>query len=320
MPAGMKRREFMGLVYGVAAWPVVASAQQPKKIPRIGILYHAASAEEEGINFTSLREGFKSLGYVEGGNIYFEDRFPAESMEKMEMLARQLVDLTVDVFIAVSTQSGLAAMKATKTIPIVFAFAADPVGSGLVSSLSHPGGNVTGLTHIGVDLASKRLQLIKDTVPGLSSIALIWDPTMAMSVTLPEREATRAASGQVGLACELIECRSPDAIEEACSSASRFGAAILGNSAWYFNERTRFAEVAVAKRLAVMGQSDVFPEAGLMMSYGANWPAIMRAIAPIVIAYLAVRSRKTSPYSSQRNSTSLSISKPRKRSVWRFRQ
>jgi putative ABC transport system substrate-binding protein len=279
----MQRRAFITLLGGAAvAWPLAARAQQ-KKIPRIGVLWHA-SAEDEGVIFTSLREGFKALGYVEGTNIIFEDRFPAENLEKMDLFARQFVDLKPDVLIGVSATSALALRKATSSIPIVFVFNANPVGSGLVSSLNRPGGNVTGVTHISVDLAAKRVEMLRESIPGLSSVALIWDsgnPAIQF-ITRPELEDTRTAAKQLGLSFESLECGSPEVVEEVLSRASRHGAAILGTNNWYFNERKRIAQLAIAVRLAVMGGSDVFPDTGLLMSYGANWPAVARAAAPLV--------------------------------------
>jgi putative tryptophan/tyrosine transport system substrate-binding protein len=277
----MKRRNFLSLIGGAAAWPLAARAQQPMKVPRIGVLWQGASAETNP-HYTSLRDGFKAVGYVEG-SVIFEDRFFDNSLEKAYLLAKQLVDLKCDVLIGVTATAALALRRATSTIPIVFVYNSNPVGSGLVSSLSHPGGNVTGVTHVSADLASKRVELLRDTIPGLSSVALIWDPYPAIQyINRAELEDTRTAANQLGLSFESFECGSPEVLEEAISKASRFGAAILGNSNWYPLEIKRIAELAIAGKLAVMGWTEFCSDAGFLMSYGADVQAVARAAAPLV--------------------------------------
>jgi putative tryptophan/tyrosine transport system substrate-binding protein len=280
----MKRREFITLVGGAAvATPFVARAQQPKKVPRIGVLWQGANAETHPY-FKPLRDGFKDVGYVDG-DLIFEDRFFDKNFEKvsLDVLAKQLVDLKCDVLIGVAAVSALALRRATSTIPIVFVFNARPVASGLVSSLNHPGGNVTGVTHVTADLSSKRVELLRDTIPGLSSVALIWDPNPAIQyINLAELEDTRTGTNRLGLSFEAFECGSPEVVEQAILKASRFGAAIVGNSAWYIFERKRFAEQAALRRLAVMGDSDGYSNAGFLMSYGTNWTTLVRSAAPLV--------------------------------------
>jgi putative ABC transport system substrate-binding protein len=143
----MQRRLFMTL-FGAAAfvWPCASRAQQPKRIPRVGVLWHASSAEEEEVYLTALRKGFSDLGYVEGKNIQLENRFPAEKPERFRTLARELVESKVDVIVAVAGIGAKELKQATDTIPIVIATDPDPVGNGLVQSLARPGGNVTGLS------------------------------------------------------------------------------------------------------------------------------------------------------------------------------
>ena len=277
----MRRRELIGLIGGVAAWPLAARAQQPMRVPRIGVLWNGGSPDKHPLH-PSLLEGFKAVGYVEG-NLIFEERFLDEKYEKADLLAKQLVDLKCDVLIGVAAVSALALRRATSTIPIVFAFNANPVGSGLVSSLNHPGGNVTGVTHVTADLAAKRVELLRDTIPGLSSVALIWDTSPAIQyINRAELADIRTAANRLGLSFDSVECSSPEVVEEPISRASRFGAAILGNSSWFVFERKRLAEQALAKRLAMMSDSDVFSEAGFLITYGANWSAVVRGVAPLV--------------------------------------
>ncbi|MBI1775115.1 MAG: ABC transporter substrate-binding protein [Proteobacteria bacterium] len=262
----MRRREFITLLGGATTWPLAARAQQLKKIPRIGVLWQGANAETHPY-FKPLRDGFKDVGYAEG-DLIFEDRFfDKDHLEKVDLLAKELVDLKCDVLIGVTVPPALALRRATSTIPIVFVFNANPIASGLVANFNHPGGNVTGITHIGSDVAAKRVEMLRDTIPGLSSVALIWDTSPAMQeVNRPELEATRAAATALGLSFEMIECGGPEFLEEAITKAANFGAAILLNSAWHVFELKRIAELTIARKLAAIAQADVFTDAGLLMS------------------------------------------------------
>jgi putative ABC transport system substrate-binding protein len=290
----MRRREFIGLVGGAVIWPLAAGAQQLKKVPRIGVLWQGASAETHPY-YKVLRDGFKAVGYAEG-DLIFEDRFFDKNLEKVDLLAKELVDLKCDVLIGVTAPPALALRRATSTIPIVFVYNSNPVGSGLVSSFNHPGGNVTGDTHIGTDVAAKRVELLRDTIPGLSSVALIWDTSPAIQYnTRAELEDTRRTVNRLGLSFELIECGSPEVLEEAISKASRFGAAILGNSVWHVLHLKRIGELTIQEKLAAIAQADDYANAGLLMSYGANWSAVARAAAPLVKKILAGEKPKDIP-------------------------
>jgi len=143
----MRRREFIMLLGGAVAWPLAARAQQQGRVPRIGILWHAANAEEEGPLFTGLVEGFKKLGYIDGRNIVLEHRFPNEIPERFKSMAVELVSMKVDALVSAGTVAALTIKDTTKTIPLVFMFIPDPMGSKLVDSLAHPGGNITGLAN-----------------------------------------------------------------------------------------------------------------------------------------------------------------------------
>jgi ABC-type uncharacterized transport system substrate-binding protein len=161
----MKRREFI-LGCAAAAWPLSASAQQSSnKIPVVGVLWHAASAEQEDVYLNPLRQAFNDLGYTEGRSIHLEHRFPAENPDLFQTMARELVDLEPDAIIAVTTLGAVDVKKLTTTIPIVFVVVADPIGAGLVQGLAHPGGNATGLSLMAVDLSGKHLALLKEGVP-----------------------------------------------------------------------------------------------------------------------------------------------------------
>ena len=165
----MRRRTFFSILAGaVAARTLPAAAQQSKSIPTVGVLWHAGSAQEEEIYLSVLVKAFNDLGYVEGKNIHLDHRFPAENPDRFRTLARELVDTKPDVIIAVIALGAVELKKLTETIPIVFVLVGDPVGFGLVKSLSEPGGNLTGISLMTIDLTGKRLASAFATASGLS--------------------------------------------------------------------------------------------------------------------------------------------------------
>jgi putative tryptophan/tyrosine transport system substrate-binding protein len=177
MPVGRtNRRAFIAGLGSAAAWPVVARAQTQRKIPTIGVLWHAGNAEEEKFPLAQFRAGLEDIGYVEGRNIILENRFPAEQPERFYSLAEELVGIKVDILFTVTRLAALAAQRATKTIPIVFMAVADPVGSKLIDTLARPGGNITGLANMALELTPKRFELLKE-VAGLSRAALLVNAT-----------------------------------------------------------------------------------------------------------------------------------------------
>jgi putative ABC transport system substrate-binding protein len=202
----MRRRDFITLL-GAAVWPLAARAQQSSnKIPVVGVLWHAGSAEEEDVYLSVLVKAFNDLGYVEGKNIHLDHRFPAENPDRFRTLARELVDEKPDVIIAVSVL-GAIVKKLTDTIPIVFIIVADPVGMGLVESLARPGGNITGTSLMAIDLSGKLLSLLKEAVPNLSRVAVLVDPTN------PFKQRTiksfQDAAQALGISLGLLRFRSP---------------------------------------------------------------------------------------------------------------
>jgi ABC-type uncharacterized transport system substrate-binding protein len=169
----MIRREFIALAGGAAvAWPPVAGAQPSRKVYKIGIF--SAGSDPSPLR-GALRDGLRELGWIEGKNLTFEDRYAEDKLDRLPGLAAELVNLKVDVIVALGTLAPLAAKRATSTIPIVMAAAGDPVGSGLVASLARPGGNVTGLSIMAPELAGKRLEMLKDLLPGISRVAVLWN-------------------------------------------------------------------------------------------------------------------------------------------------
>jgi putative tryptophan/tyrosine transport system substrate-binding protein len=189
----LKRRQFITLLGGAATWSTSARGQTRGKIPTIGVLWHAGSAEEEKFPLSLFRQGLRDVGYVEGQNIIVEHRFPAEQPERFHALAAELVRLNVDILFTVTRLAALAAQHATKTIPIVFVAVADPVGSKLINSLARPGGNITGLSNMALELTPKRFELLKEIV-GLSRAALLVNATDPAGVRYVE--LSDAAVGQ----------------------------------------------------------------------------------------------------------------------------
>src|SRR5437868_10354371 len=170
----MRRRDLLGTV-GAAAigLPIPSYAQQAGKIPKIGVLWHADSAEGEGANYRGLVEGFRALGYVDGRTVSLLHRFPNEDPEKFRSMAAELVASGISVLVSIGANAAPYAKAATKTIPVVFALVSDPVGSNLVDSFARPEGNVTGLSNSARDIIGKRIELLREVIPGLSRVALL---------------------------------------------------------------------------------------------------------------------------------------------------
>jgi len=280
----MRRRDFITILGATAvAWPHAGRAQGPvKSNPRIGVLWHAANAEGEEPYFTALREGFEDIGYVEGRNITFYHRFPNELPDRFRAMAAELVSSGVDVLIGLGAAVAPYLKEATTTIPIVFVIVPDPVGSKLVDSLAHPGGNATGLTTMAPELSGKRLQLIKETMPELTRIGLLVNPA-AQIAQLYVQEA-RAAAATLGLGVQIFEARSLDQLPEVFDAMSRAGlrALMVNQEGLFFVGRERIAHLAIEHRLATCVWSRETLEAGALMSYGPDLVAICRRTAVLV--------------------------------------
>ena len=199
----MKRREFITLLGGTAvAWPVASHAQQTKNTPRIGVLWPNPPA-----TFDFMRQGLKDFGYVEGQNISFEFRWAEGKLDQLPELAAELVHLQVDVIITLAPQATLAAKRATQTIPIVFVAMGDPLASGVVASLARPTANLTGTTRMISEMSAKHVELLKEAVPSLAKLAVLWNPTN--SSHRPALQATEVAARSLSLQVHPLEVRSP---------------------------------------------------------------------------------------------------------------
>jgi putative ABC transport system substrate-binding protein len=217
----MQRREFITLLGGAAAtWPLAVGAQQPRKIPRIGVLWHAASAEDERIPLAAFYEGLKVYGYVPGQTIIVENRFPAEQPERFRSYGAELAELKVDILVAITRPAALAAQIATSTIPIIFVVIPDPVATKLVGNLARPEGNLTGLSNMALELTAKRVEVLKETIPELMRAAILVnanDPEGARAFT----QVGQTAAQSLGLAFQPVEVRAPEEFEAAFVSMNR---------------------------------------------------------------------------------------------------
>jgi putative ABC transport system substrate-binding protein len=268
----MRRREFIIRVAGLSAlWPSIAQAQQSTRIAKIGVLWHAGSAEEERVYLDILTKAFNDLGYIEGKNVVFMHRFPAEQLERIRSLARELVLSNVDVIIAITAPGAVALKQITSAIPIVFVVVPDPVGSGLVASLAHPGGNLTGLSFMAPDLSGKRLSFLKEAIPSLSRVGLLQDRSLDPATTKNNVESYSNAAKAMGLVLHPIEVPTPEAIDAAFSAAALEGceAAVVAG-AMLANEGARVGASALAHRMPTLSIWAEKVPFGLLMSYGQD--------------------------------------------------
>jgi len=280
----MRRREFIALLGGAtaasAAGPMIARAQTPAKIPRVGYI---AGSSATGTEHTvgAFRQGLRELGYVEGQTIALEVRWAEGRSERIPELVAELVGLKVDVLVAGSSVAALAAKKATRTIPIVMV-GADPVGLGLVASLGRPGGNVTGLSFFSEAIIGKRLELLKELVPRLARVAVLRNPVVAAHATV--WQAIEVAARKLGVTLQPIEVRGPEDIGAAFAAATRGNAQALiaFDDAFTLAHRSRIVALAASSRLPAMYGFREFPDDGGLMSYGSSFVVLFRRAATFV--------------------------------------
>jgi putative ABC transport system substrate-binding protein len=276
----VKRREFIALITTVVLpWTRAAKAQSGRKIARIGVLWHAGSAEEERDYLTILVKAFADLGYIEGKNVQFLHKFPAEQIDRYPILGKELVDSQVDVVIAVSPVGSLTMKRLTSTIPIVFVIMPDPIAAGLVASLSHPGGNLTSLSLLTIDLSGKYLALLKEAVPNLSSVALFVDTQF--SIAQPQMvPAFTAAAKALGLSFRSVVIPAPEAIEPAFAQMQNDHVnAVFVSGPTFYTERARVGESALAHGIPTIGFIGEAVPYGVLMSYGQDFPDYFRKAA-----------------------------------------
>jgi putative tryptophan/tyrosine transport system substrate-binding protein len=266
----VKRREFITLLSGAAvAWPVAARAQQAK-VARIGFL-GLVSASSHGARVAALRAGLRDLGWIEGRNILIEFRWAEGNYDRLPALAGELVGLNVDVLVTHGAAGALAAKNATSTIPIVITAAGDMVALGLISSLSRPGGNVTGLSLFVAELTAKRVELIKEAVPSLTKVAVLLNPgNAATQFVLSETQATAKASN---VELRAFEAGQPNDFERvfAAMADQQIGALVIREDTILQANANALAIFAAVRRLPSCGFPE-FVRSGGLLAYGINFP------------------------------------------------
>ena len=272
----MDRRTFLaGTGAVLLAAPRAADAQPAVKVPRIGLLW-GSSPSAGGSYLDAFRQGLRELGYVEGQNIVIENRWAEGRQERFTDLAAELVRLKVDVIVASITVAALAAKNATTTIPVVMLVVGDPVRLGVVASLARPGGNITGLTSVWDELFPKQLELLKEVVPRVSRVAVLWNPANpGHGLSLKSIEV---AARSLEIHLQLQKTRGPDEFDSAFAAMTRARAgALLVLADTMFNlHRTRIADLAVKARLPAMYGLRTHVEAGGLVAYGANLADLCR--------------------------------------------
>ena len=275
----MRRRELITLVGGAVAWPVAARAQ-PAKLPTIGYLGGGGPVSQRAWA-EAFTQRLRELGWLEGRTIAIEYRWGEGRAERYSEIAAEFVQLKVDVILAGGTEAAIAAKQATSVIPIVFPTAGDPVGSRLVASLARPGGNVTGLSNLGSNLAAKRLEIMREVVPGLGRLAVMANADYSGGVT--EREEIDAAARTIGLEVISLPIRRPEDIAPAFEALKRRADAlyIVGDPLVNI-QRVRINTFALATRLPTMYVQREYVEAAGLMSYGSNYLELNRRAADYV--------------------------------------
>ena len=266
-------------VLSLLAAPRAAEAQPAGKVYRIGLL----SPTSQGFGIEAFREGLRALGYVEGHNIVVEQRSAEGRFDRLPALAAELVRLRVDVIVAVVTQASLAAKNATMTIPIVMLAVGDPVGAGLVASLAHPGGNVTGTSNQNVELARKSLELLKNAMPKLRVVAVLWNPANPVYQAQIVKETEAAARG-LGIQLRMFAARDAKEIDRAFAAmtAERAEALTVIVDSVFDAHLTRIAALAANGHLPSIGGFGKYAEAGGLIAYAANFSEQARRTAVYV--------------------------------------
>jgi ABC-type uncharacterized transport system substrate-binding protein len=278
----MRRREFITVLGGAVAWPLAARAQQAGSTIRVGLLW-PGDAPPVSPRMESFRQGLRALGFVDGQNIAIELRYAQRGPQQLPELAAELISLKVDVILAPGDFAPKVAQQATETIPIV-AGGDDILGAGVVASLSRPGGNTTGLTILSPELSAKRLEILRDIIPGLSRVAALWDPTTGASqVTM-----TTSAALSLNLKLQVLEVRRREDVAGAVRVARDSQAEALNvfSSPFLASLHREIIAFAAEYRLPAIYQWKEHIEAGGLVSYGPNLGAIWRQFGIIVAKVL----------------------------------
>ena len=280
MNAKVKRREFITLLGGAAAWPLAARAQQAGKLPTIGFL-GAATPSAWSQRVAAFVQRLRELGWTEGRTVVVEYRWAEGRSERFLEIAAEFAQLKVDVIVAAGTPAILAARQATSVVPIVFVGAGDPVGTGLVASLPRPGGNVTGLSAQTTDTVGKRLELLRELMPGIRRLAIMGNVDNPVSVL--EMREIGAACAALGLEADALEIRRTADIVPAFEALKRGAEALYVQAdPLVIANQIRINTLALGMRLPTMHGLREYVEAGGLMSYGPNFPDLFRRAADFV--------------------------------------
>ena len=273
----MRRREFITLLGGAIAWPIAARAQQPA-MPVIGFL-SAGTSEMARDYVAAFHRSLADGGFVEGRTVGIEYRWIEGQNDRLPALAADLVRRQVAVIVAASTPAALAAKAATQTIPIVFIVGTDPVGIGLVASLAHPDGNITGVTNLNVELFKKCFELMHSLMPPASTIAVLVNPAN-VAQTATERATVQDAARALGARVVILNASSPSEIESVFEVliGQRVGALVVSGEIFFLNQRDRLVELAARHAVPTIYAYREFPVAGGLMSYGADFAEPYRLV------------------------------------------
>jgi len=255
--------------------------------PRIGLLSPGTSESTAPV-LAGLRQGLREHGYVEGANVTIEPRFANGQFDRLPALARELISLPVDVMVTFVTEASIAAKNNSKTIPIVMVGVGDPVASGLISSLSHPGGNVTGTSGMFSEAAGKRLELLNEAVPGMRRVAVLWNPANRVFQLQMIRE-TEAAARPLGIELQMFEARDLTSIERTFAAISKeriSGVNVLPDPTLVGAHGAQIAALAAKARLPSVSGNSVYAEAGGLMTYGPSFPELARSAGGYVAKIL----------------------------------
>jgi putative tryptophan/tyrosine transport system substrate-binding protein len=267
----MQRREFITLLSGAATWPLAATAQQPERMRRIGVLLPYIERDSQAqARVTALQAALRERGWAYGRNVAFEFRYAEGQVDRLPALAADLVHTNVDVILTAGTESTDAARKATTNIPIVMAAVGDPIAAGFIASLAQPGGNVTGASLLATELTAKRLELLKEILPALTRLAVLWSANNAS--VIQKFKQIEAAAPVLGVQLRTLELRTPSDIEKSFESAAQFGAeaVMTTEDAIQITYRARLVDLAKRQRIPVASEFGEFAHAGALMSYGPS--------------------------------------------------
>lgn len=274
----MRRRDFIGLAgWAAVVCPLVVKAQQANKVYRIGTISAGVR-----LNSSELQDSLGRLGWIEGKNLIYERRYAENRLERLPDLVAELIRLNVDVIVATGTLAPIVAKRATTTIPIVMTTAGDPLGSGLVASLAKPGGNVTGLSLMAPELAGKRLELLKEIIPGLTRVAVLWNAANPYSANVFDQ--TKLAAERLGIEIQSLRITSPDDLDGTLEDALRQNAAALiaVEDPLTYDNRQQIMTFAAKSGLPAISGVREFADAGGLLAYGANLADLTRRAAGYV--------------------------------------